>query len=76
VVEGSHHSGASAVRFNDYHKSVCATLKLDSDQGIAWRTFMLRCFSQGLTANACLSLLKHEIQARDEKAVADGQAVG
>jgi hypothetical protein len=50
------------VRFNDYHKQICAALKLDEENQRHWRPFMLRCYSRKLLANACLALVRIEIE--------------
>ena len=57
------------MRFNDYHKNVCATLKLDRDASLDIRPFMLRLHSRGITVNAAVPITREEIERR--KRVAD-----
>jgi hypothetical protein len=48
------------MRFNDYHKNISAALKLEEDVSRRFRTYMMRCYQRGLSANACLALLQQE----------------
>jgi hypothetical protein len=48
------------VRFNDYHKQICATLKLDEETARRFRTFCMRCYARSLSANMCLSMLQQQ----------------
>jgi hypothetical protein len=57
---GAIHEAIIAMRFNDYHKQVCATLKLDAEYSRRFRTFMIRCYTRGHSANMCLGLLQKQ----------------
>lgn len=48
------------MRFNDYHKQISAALQLDEEWSRRYRTFMIRCYTRSLSANACLTLLRLE----------------
>jgi hypothetical protein len=56
------------VRFNDVHKLVAATLKMDDGQAREWRPFMLRCYCRGLSANATLALVRVELAKKSAEA--------
>jgi hypothetical protein len=52
------------VRFNDYHKLVCATLRLEKDQARELRSFLIRLHFRDISPNAAVALTKIEMERR------------
>lgn len=53
------------MRFNDYHKNICAALKIDDhEERRDIRTFVLRLHGRGITVNAAVPITREELERR------------